>query len=219
MIRTAIRKARLHDAPADAVCARPPLFQKATDPGSGVVLKHEKWEASVRRFLKKGRLVLDRIRLRPDCRTNLLRSLGKEEVLEDALRDTDHIYATLEGIGLSNDIGGSLFSPDSEGQLRAMRAAYAQAGWSPASVDLVECHGTGTLVGDEVEFSSLKSMWAEADAAHQACVIGSVKSNVGHLLTAAGSAGLIKVLMAMKHGVLPPTAPQPGQLRRSWRNG
>ena len=126
--------------------------------------------------------------------------------LDDALRECDHIYATLEGIGLSNDIGGSLFSPDSEGQLRAMRDAYAQAGWSPASVDLVECHGTGTPVGDVVEFNSLKSMWAEAGAAHQPCVIGSVKSNVGHLLTAAGSAGLIKVLLAMKHGILPPTA-------------
>ena len=68
--------------------------------------------------------------------------------LEDALRDGDHIYATIAGIGLSNDIAGNLMQPDSRGQVRAMRAAYAEAGWTPADVDLVECHGTGTPVGD-----------------------------------------------------------------------
>jgi len=126
--------------------------------------------------------------------------------LDDALRDNDHIYATIAGVGLSNDIGGNLMSPDSEGQLRAMRNAYLQAGWSPEDVDLIECHGTGTPVGDAVEFESLNSLWSENSNNQNECVIGSVKSNVGHLLTAAGSAGLIKVLMAMKHQQLPPTA-------------
>ena len=126
--------------------------------------------------------------------------------LDDALRDNDHIYATIAGIGLSNDIGGNLMSPDSEGQLRAMRAAYYQADWSPDDVDLIECHGTGTPIGDAVEFQSLISLWEEQTKNKQGCVIGSVKSNIGHLLTAAGSAGLIKVLLAMKHQQLPPTA-------------
>ena len=126
--------------------------------------------------------------------------------LDDALRDNDHIYATIAGIGLSNDVGGNLMSPDSEGQLRAMRDAYLQADWSPEDVDLIECHGTGTPVGDAVEFESLNSLWAENSNDESECVIGSVKSNIGHLLTAAGSAGLIKVLMAMKYQQLPPTA-------------
>jgi len=126
--------------------------------------------------------------------------------LEDALRDEDHIYATIAGVGLSNDVGGNLMSPDSEGQLRAMRDAYLQADWSPEDVDLIECHGTGTPIGDAEEIKSLKSLWSESSSETNKCVIGSVKSNIGHLLTAAGSAGLIKILLAMKHQQLPPTA-------------
>ena len=127
--------------------------------------------------------------------------------LEDALDRGDHIYATLQGIGLSNDIGGNLMHPDSEGQLRAMRQAYAHAGWQPEQVDLIECHGTGTPTGDRIELASLNQLWSEVSSNHtDACVIGSVKSNIGHLLTAAGIAGLIKVLLAMKAKQLPPTA-------------
>nr|WP_320116161.1 beta-ketoacyl synthase N-terminal-like domain-containing protein [uncultured Desulfuromonas sp.] len=124
---------------------------------------------------------------------------------EDALRDGDHIYAQIAGIGLSNDIGGSLLAPMSEGQLRAMRAAYRQAGWQPQDVDHIECHATGTPVGDAVEFASLKQLWQDRTTDHR-CVIGSVKSNIGHLLTAAGSAAVIKTLLALKHEQLPPTA-------------
>jgi len=126
--------------------------------------------------------------------------------LQDALDQGDDIYATIAGIGLSNDVGGNLMSPDSEGQQRAMLAAYQQAGWSPADIDLIECHGTGTPIGDAVEFNSLQALWQDHEPGHRRCVIGSVKSNVGHLLTAAGSAGLIKLLLAMKHRQLPPTA-------------
>jgi len=125
--------------------------------------------------------------------------------VEDAVKDGDHIYATIAGVGLSNDIDGNLMSPDSEGQLRAMRAAYEKANWQATDVDLIECHGTGTPVGDVVEFDSLNNLWAD-NRNEQDCVIGSVKSNIGHLLTAAGSAGLMKVLLAMKHEKLPPTA-------------
>ncbi len=125
---------------------------------------------------------------------------------EDAVRDGDHIYAVIRGIGLSNDIGGSLLAPASEGQLRAMRAAYKQAGWSPTDVDMIECHATGTPVGDVVEFSSLKTLWGEEHWQPGQCVIGSVKSNIGHLLTAAGSAALMKIILSMKERTLPPTA-------------
>ncbi|MBW2689873.1 MAG: polyketide synthase, partial [Deltaproteobacteria bacterium] len=103
---------------------------------------------------------------------------------EDAVRAGDHIYAVIRGIGLSNDLGGSLLAPASEGQLRAMRAAYQQAGWSPSDVDMVECHATGTPVWDVVEFASMKSLWETEDWQPGQCVIGSVKSNIGHLLTA-----------------------------------
>ena len=102
-------------------------------------------------------------------------------------------------------------APNSEGQLRAMRAAYAEAGWQPEDVDLIECHATGTAVGDAVEFQSLRSLW-EGNAGR--CILGSVKATVGHLLTAAGAAGLTKVLMVLRTATLPPTAnfarPAPG---------
>jgi acyl transferase domain-containing protein/3-hydroxymyristoyl/3-hydroxydecanoyl-(acyl carrier protein) dehydratase len=134
--------------------------------------------------------------------------------LADALADGDQIYATIAGIGLSNDIGGSLLAPDSDGQLLAMRQAYDAAGWRPGSVDLIECHATGTPLGDAVEVESLRRLWAQEEWRRGQCVIGSVKSNVGHLLTAAGAAGLAKVLLALRHRLLPATAnteePAPG---------
>jgi len=126
--------------------------------------------------------------------------------LEDAIEQGETIHAVIRGIGWSNDIGGNLMAPDSEGQLRAMRAAYRQAGWRPSDVDYVECHGTGTPLGDQVELASLETLWSEDDAGQRNCVIGSVKSNVGHLLTGAGAAGLIRVLLALRHATFPPTA-------------
>ncbi len=126
--------------------------------------------------------------------------------LSDAQRDGDHIYATIAGIGLSNDRGANLLAPHTEGQLRAMQAAYAQAGWKPGDVDLIECHATGTPVGDAVELDSLHALWKEEQGRPQRCVLGSVKSNVGHLLTGAGGASLMKMLAAFEHQTLPPTA-------------
>ncbi|MCH7910711.1 MAG: polyketide synthase, partial [Candidatus Hydrogenedentes bacterium] len=125
---------------------------------------------------------------------------------EDAVRDGDRIYAVIRGIGLSNDVDGSLLAPTSEGQLRAMRKAYDEAGLSPNEIDLIECHATGTPLGDATEVESLRTLWGTDEWETGQCVIGSVKSNVGHLLTAAGSAALIKVVLAMKHKTLPPTA-------------
>lgn len=126
--------------------------------------------------------------------------------LDDAVAHGDHIYAVIAGIGISNDITGNIMAPDVEGQGRAMRQAYKLAGWKPSDVDHIECHGTGTPVGDNVEFTSLKNLWKQEEKLDSRCVIGSVKSNIGHLLTGAGGAGLIKTLLAMKEGKLPPTA-------------
>jgi acyl transferase domain-containing protein/3-hydroxymyristoyl/3-hydroxydecanoyl-(acyl carrier protein) dehydratase len=125
--------------------------------------------------------------------------------LDDALGDGDRVLAVIARVGLSNDVGGGLLAPSSEGQLRAMRAAYRAAGWAPQDVDLIECHATGTPVGDAVELASLRALWGEGGAPGR-CVIGSVKSTVGHLLTAAGAAALTKVLFALQTEILPPTA-------------
>ena len=109
--------------------------------------------------------------------------------LSDAIKQKDRIYATIKAIGLSNDRGGELLAPAVEGQIRAMQEAYQNAGWTPGDVDLVECHATGTPVGDAVELESLKKLWEGQKSTQGQCVIGSVKSNIGHALTAAGAAG------------------------------
>jgi acyl transferase domain-containing protein/3-hydroxymyristoyl/3-hydroxydecanoyl-(acyl carrier protein) dehydratase len=126
--------------------------------------------------------------------------------LSDAQRDGDRIRGVLVGGGLSNDVGGSLLAPNTVGQLRAMRAAYKEAALSPSQIDFVECHATGTPTGDPVEAASLKALWGERGWTPGQCAIGSVKSNVGHLLTAAGSAGLMKVLLAFERETIPPNA-------------
>ena len=125
--------------------------------------------------------------------------------LEDALKDGDKIYGVIRGIGLSNDLGGNLLSPDSEGQVRAMAKAYQMAGWSVQDIDYIECHGTGTPTGDRVELQSLRTLWGESGWSKAQCAIGSVKSMIGHLLTAAGAAGMIKTLLALSHKTLPPS--------------
>ena len=125
--------------------------------------------------------------------------------LDDAQRDGDVIHAVIRGVGLSNDIGGSLLAPNSDGQLRAMREAYAQAGLTPQDMDHIECHATGTPLGDATEVASLKTLWGNQGNPEK-CILGSVKSNIGHLLTAAGSAAVLKTLFALKHKTLPPTA-------------
>ena len=126
--------------------------------------------------------------------------------LSDARAHGDRIRALVHSVGLSNDVEGSLLAPSREGQLRAMSGVYRAAGWRPSDVGLVECHATGTPVGDAVEFASLQRLWEEEDASPGACVIGSVKSNTGHLLTGAGAVGLLKTVLALEHAVLPPTA-------------
>jgi len=126
--------------------------------------------------------------------------------LADARRHGDRIRAVIHSVGLSNDVEGSLLAPSREGQLRAMRGAYQAAGWTPSQVDLVECHATGTPVGDAVEFASLQALWTEGKFEPGQCVIGSAKSNTGHLLTGAGAVGLLKTVLAMENQVLPPTA-------------
>jgi acyl transferase domain-containing protein/3-hydroxymyristoyl/3-hydroxydecanoyl-(acyl carrier protein) dehydratase len=124
--------------------------------------------------------------------------------LRDAEQAGDLIHGVIRGIGLSNDREGSLVAPATEGQIRAMRQAYEMASLQPSEIDFIECHATGTPRGDLVEFQSLLELYRDHSLQGQRIPIGSVKANVGHLLTGANSAGLIKCLLAMKRGFLPP---------------
>ena len=99
----------------------------------------------------------------------------------------------------------SLMSPRSDGQMLALERAYAEAGVDPAHVELVEGHGTATTVGDHAELDTLRRIFGKADDRARAGVLGSIKSAIGHAMPAAGAAGLIKAVLAVHHGVLPPT--------------
>ncbi len=122
--------------------------------------------------------------------------------LEDAIRDGDTIYGVIRGVGLSNDgRAKNLLAPAVAGQTLALERAYEDAGWDAGDVDLVECHATGTPVGDATELQSTGALFA----GRSDVPIGSLKGNLGHLVTAAGAAGLIKVLEAMRTETLPPT--------------
>jgi beta-ketoacyl ACP synthase len=123
--------------------------------------------------------------------------------LDDALRDGDTVHACITGIGGSSD-ANSMTAPDPDGQERAMRRAFAQAGYPPSSVQYVEAHGTGTRIGDMVEITSLGRVYA-GEGRDEPLMIGSVKSNIGHAFAAAGSAGLLKTLLAIRHATMPKT--------------
>ncbi len=126
--------------------------------------------------------------------------------LADAERDGDRIYAVIRGVGAASDgRDRSLTAPRPEGQMRALRRAYAQAGFSPATVELVEAHGTGTVAGDGAEVKALSTVFAEHSDRRQWCGIGSVKSMIGHTKATAGVAGVIKAALALHHRVLAPT--------------
>lgn len=128
--------------------------------------------------------------------------------LADAERDGDRIYALLHGIAMNNDGGGSgPMAPVKEGQIEVIQAAWADAGLSPAGLGYVECHGTGTLVGDHIEFDGLSTaLGAELAAAGGRAALGSSKANFGHTMSAAGIAGLLRAVMAIYHEKLPPMA-------------
>ena len=126
--------------------------------------------------------------------------------LEDAVADGDRIYATIRGVGMSNDGArkAAYSAPSVEGQAAAIRAALADADVAPEEIGFVEGHGTGTLLGDPIEVAALNAAYAGAEPGHT--LLGSVKGNVGHLDAAAGMAGIVKSVLAVRHGIVPPTA-------------
>ena len=126
--------------------------------------------------------------------------------LEDAERDGDRVYAVLKGIGTSSDGRfKSIYAPRPDGQAKALKRAYLDAGFAPETCGLIEAHGTGTIAGDAAEFDGLRKHFTEDNDQLQHIALGSVKSQIGHTKSAAGSAGMIKTILALHHKVLPPT--------------
>ncbi|MCX6581803.1 MAG: amino acid adenylation domain-containing protein [Candidatus Aminicenantes bacterium] len=125
--------------------------------------------------------------------------------LEDARRDHDNIHAIIKGAAINNDgfRKVSFSAPSVEGQAEVVRAAQAMAGVHPESISYIEAHGAGTELGDPVEVEALKLAFNTREK--HFCGIGSVKTNIGHLDTAAGAAGLIKTILALEHRLIPPS--------------
>lgn len=131
--------------------------------------------------------------------------------LSAAVRDKDHIHGVIRGTAVNH--GGrsnSVTSPNASAQSEVIIRAFEKAGVDPSTVTYIETHGTGTSLGDPIEVEGLKKAfkalyrkWGKEDREQPQCVLGSVKTNVGHLESAAGMAGISKVLLAMKHGAIP----------------
>jgi acyl transferase domain-containing protein len=125
--------------------------------------------------------------------------------LADALADGDHVHAVIRGSAINND--GSLkvgyTAPSVEGQAKVIAEALAMAEVEPETISYVEAHGTGTTLGDPIEIAALTKAFRAGTQRNGFCAIGSVKSSVGHLDTAAGVAGLIKTVLALKHQEIP----------------
>lgn len=127
--------------------------------------------------------------------------------LEDAIADGDYIHAVIKGSAINND--GSLkvgySAPSVDGQAEVIAEALAMAEVEPETVTYIEAHGTGTPLGDPIEIAALTQAFSLQTQKKGFCAIGSVKTNVGHLDTAAGVTGLIKTALALKHKLLPPS--------------
>ncbi|WP_380218684.1 SDR family NAD(P)-dependent oxidoreductase [Jhaorihella thermophila] len=135
--------------------------------------------------------------------------------LKDAIADGDHVWAVIKGSAINNDgaAKAGYLAPSVDGQAEAVAAALRAADVPADTVDYVECHGTGTYLGDPIEVSALTQAFRETTEETGFCRIGSVKTNIGHLDTAAGVASLIKTALALHHRQIPPSlgyeAPNP----------
>ncbi|MBV9788202.1 MAG: acyltransferase domain-containing protein, partial [Chloroflexi bacterium] len=127
--------------------------------------------------------------------------------LADALRDGDQIHAVIRGFALNNDGANKVgyTAPGVDGQAEVIANALAMADIDPATIGYVEAHGTATPLGDPIEIAALNRVFGQQSQQPGSCAIGSVKTNVGHLDAASGVAGLIKTVMALEHGQIPPS--------------
>ena len=143
--------------------------------------------------------------------------------LSDAQRDGDPILAVIRGSAIThNGYSSGLTAPNPQAQERVIAAALEQAGIEPADVDYLEAHGTGTELGDPIEMKAAAAVLGEGRDPQHPLLVGSVKTNIGHLEAAAGMAGLIKTVLALQHGEIPrhlhfetPTRTFPGMRFRS----
>jgi len=129
--------------------------------------------------------------------------------LSDAVRDNDHVLAIIRGSAVNQDgRSNGLVAPNGSAQEAVIRAALQDADTKPSDISYVEAHGTGTELGDPIEWNALSAVLLAQSSAiseeRQSCAIGSVKTNIGHLEAAAGIAGLLKVVLALKHETIPP---------------
>jgi acyl transferase domain-containing protein len=126
--------------------------------------------------------------------------------LDQALADGDPVYAVVRGSAVNQDgRSNGLTAPNRQAQEAVLRAAYRDAGVNPADVDLIEAHGTGTALGDPIEALALGSVLGDGRPGDRPALLGSVKTNVGHLESAAGIAGFVKAALALRHGEVPPS--------------
>lgn len=182
--------------------------------------------SSVTAPINSGHLYDDGFIKSPDGSTRSFDASGKGTVfsdgagvvvlkrLEEAEKDGDIIYGIIKGVGVNNDGGdkGSFMAPSPKGQAGAIINAFNDAQISPSTISYMEAHGTATPIGDPIEIEGLKIAYGRQEK-NNYCALGSIKSNMGHTTAAAGVAGLIKVLLAMRYKQIPPmvnfTKPNP----------
>jgi polyketide synthase 13 len=126
--------------------------------------------------------------------------------VDDARRDGDQILAVIAGSAINHDgRSNGLIAPNQDAQAEVLRRAYKDAGIDPRTVDYIEAHGTGTVLGDPIEAEALGRIVGRGRSADRPALLGAVKTNVGHLESAAGAASLAKVVLALQHDKLPPS--------------
>ncbi|UTH76435.1 SDR family NAD(P)-dependent oxidoreductase [Chromobacterium sp. IIBBL 290-4] len=126
--------------------------------------------------------------------------------LADAIADRDHIYGVIRASGINQDgASNGITAPSALSQQRLEQSVYDRFAIDPASIQMVEAHGTGTRLGDPIEFAALSAAFNHYTDKRGYCALGSVKTNLGHAATAAGMAGVFKILLALRHRMIPPS--------------